>query len=205
MRSPPTGIGLKGRSLVAWGLVAVAIVFCSLITPQAAAQGRTGVGIDPLPYYNSVPSAMLLGHSYRLVVVLHNNGTNSQSGSVIINFDQNYFFTSQGASAFQMLPGDTDALNFTIVATNIDSAPLSVSAYLVVNQGVRQVTVQEVTATVYSISRDPGVYTLAYVALGVIVLAAGAALLVLVRRASPAGRRGGLALPSPMRLCELRV
>lgn len=168
-----------------WGLVAVALVTCALASAQAAAaQGATGVSIDPLPLYNSVPSAMLLGHSYRLIVVLSNNGNSTQSGSVVINFDQSYFFTSSGVSSFRILPGDTELLNFTIVTTNLDSAPQTISAYLVVNEGLQQVTVQEVTATVDSIARDPAVYSLAYWGLAAVVLASAVALFVLAKRAA---------------------
>ena len=141
--------------------------------PVAGAQQQSSqVYIDPLPFYNSVPHQMLLGHSYRLIVVVVDNGTSSQAGSVFVSFPQDYFFTDDPASSFQVLPGDTAVLNFTIVATGLNSSPMSVSAVLVQSQGLQNVAVQKVTATVDSIARDPVVYTALSLVGGVIAVAA---------------------------------
>lgn len=165
---------LPNSSRAAIAVLAFILVASSTaVVPAAGARGQTGVYIDPLPFYNSVPHQMLLGHSYRLIVVLINNGTSSQSGSVVVSFDQDYFFTSNPVAPFQLPPGDMSALNFTIVATNPAVSTLSVTCTLVQTQGLQNVAVQVVTASVGSITRDPVVYTYLY-------LAAASSALVLV-------------------------
>ena len=163
-------------------VILVALALAAAPGPTTRAQQAATVYIAPLPYLNSVPHEMLLGHSYRLVVVLVSNGRSTQSGSVVMSFPQGFYFTDHAVSSFRLLPGDTEVLNFTIVATNTTSSPTSVSAVLVVDQGLQQVALQRVTATVDSIGRDPAVYLLASGGLGVALLAVLIAAMVLRRR-----------------------
>lgn len=175
-------------SFLAWAAVLLLLASQGPAPAQAASQ----VSIEPPSFIASVPHVMTLGQSYKLTVIVQNGGTSTATGSVVLTFPQDYFFTVAGVAYYKILPGDIGILNFTLVPTDVTSNAVNVSVLLVPVSGLSSVPTQRVTVTVDSIVRSQLAAAMpVFIGLSAVAVAllGGGFLALRRRRRRPAGAR----------------